>query len=58
MDNDELKTLFAHALLTGLATNGHLLTANASGEEIGKMIREKTESIVEGFTEEDDEDAG
>lgn len=53
MDDEELKTLFAHALITGLATNGHLLTANASGEDIGKMVREKVESIVTGFTEGD-----
>lgn len=49
MDDEELMTLFAHALLTGLAVNGHLLKANASGEEIGKMIRDKTESIVRGW---------
>lgn len=49
MDDEELMKLFAHALLTGFAVNGHLLKANASGEEIGKMIRDKTESIVRGW---------
>jgi len=56
MPKEEMLVLFSHALLSGLATNGHLLTANASGEEIGRMIREKAESIVEGFTEGDEED--
>lgn len=58
MDDNELMTLFAHAMLTGLATNGHLLTANASGEDIGRMIREKSESIIKGWHEgyEDDDD--
>lgn len=57
MPKEELLVLFSHALLTGLANNGHLLKANASGQDIGKMIREKTESIVEGFTEGDEDDA-
>lgn len=56
MPKEEVLVLFSHAMLSGLAANGHLLKANVSGQEIGKMIREKTESIVEGFTEGDDED--
>lgn len=50
---EDMIIIFSHAMLTGLATNGHLLTANASGRDIGHMIREKVESIVEGFTEDD-----
>jgi hypothetical protein len=57
-DKNELKTIFAHALLTGLANNGHLLKANASGEEIGHMVRIKVEGIVAGYTEDDDDDKG
>jgi hypothetical protein len=52
MTNEEIQLMFAHAMLVGLAQNGHLLTANASGEDIGKMIATKSHGITRGYTDE------
>ena len=49
MSKEEIQLMFAHAMLTGLAQNGHLLTANASGESIGEMVGQKAYSIAEGY---------
>lgn len=51
MDELELKTLFAHAILTGMSVNGHMLTANASKFDLGVMIGNNATEIARGFME-------
>ena len=55
MEEYDLKCLSAHALLTGFAQNGHLLTANSSGEDIGEMIGNRAGAIAAGFVRTCDE---
>ena len=49
MNEEDLTALFATALLIGLSSNGHLLTANVDSISIGKMIGERAEGIAQGF---------
>lgn len=50
-DEFDVTTLFAHAMLVGFAQNGHLLTANASKHDVGRMVAENASSLAKGYLE-------